>query len=313
MSAMPGSQPMGAEIAAAGLRARAPDLAALLAVAIWGTSFPLQKIALDEIDPLAFTFVRYLGMIALGWSVLLWRRAHGHPLEVSRADLPRLALTGVLGYSIYIVLSTVGLARTTAFSTALLTGTAPPCAVLLAAALGVEPMRRGQFAGMVVALLGVAVFMGEKLSGALPQASGGDLLSLVGAFFFGAYSVAQKPLLDRYAVPVMMAYTCTAGAIPVLLLAAPAALAQDWRPVSPAAWLSLGWTIVVPVYLAWSIWAWAIARAGVGRTSVFMFLVPVAGGIVSRLLFGETFDPLKLAGAALILAGLALGRGAARE
>jgi drug/metabolite transporter (DMT)-like permease len=44
-----------------------------------------------------------------------------------------------------------------------------------------------------------------------------------------------------------------------------------------------------------------------------MFLVPVAGGIVSRLLFGETFDPLKLAGAALILAGLARGRGAARE
>jgi drug/metabolite transporter (DMT)-like permease len=293
---------------AAPARARAPDLAALLAVAIWGTSFPLQKVALDEIDPMAFTAVRYLGMIGLGWSVLLWRWTRGHPVGVSGVDLPRLALTGVLGYSIYIVLSTVGLARTTAFSTALLTGTAPLCAVVLAGALGVETVRRGQLAGMLVALLGVGVFMAEKLRGALPAASAGDLLSLAGAFFFGAYSVAQKPLLDRYAVPVMMAYSCTLGAIPVLLLAWPAALGQDWARVSPAAWLSLAWTIVVPVYLAWSIWAWAIARAGVGRTSIFMFLVPVAGGIVSRLLFGETFDALKLAGAALVLAGLALAR-----
>jgi drug/metabolite transporter (DMT)-like permease len=171
--------------------------------------------------------------------------------------------------------------------------------------LGVETVRRGQIAGMLV---GVVVFLAEKLESALPTAGVGDLLSLIGAFFFAAYSVTQKPLLDRYAVPVMMAHTSTLGALPVLLLAWPAALAQDWTRVSPAAWVSVAWTIVVPVYLAWSIWAWVIARAGVGRMSVFMFLVPVAGAVASRLLVGETFDALKLAGSALILAGLALTR-----
>ena len=289
-------------------RARMTDLAALLVVTIWGASFSFQKIALDEIDPIAFTFVRYLGMIALGWAVLLWRRAAGRPIGVARADLPRMAVTGVLGYSIYIVLSTVGLARTTAFSTALLTGMAPLFAVVLLRALGLEAVRRGQVAGMGVALVGLVVFLAEKLYTALPAAGAGDLLSLAGAFFFAAYSVAQKPLLERYAVSVMMAYTCTIGAVPVLLGAGPAALAQDWTGLSAAAWVSLAWTIVVPVYLAWSLWAWVIARAGVGRTAVFMFLVPVAGGVAARLLFGETFDVLKLSGAALILVGLALVR-----
>ncbi len=98
---------------------------------------------------------------------------------------------------------------------------------------------------MLVALVGVVVFLAEKLQSALPAAGVGDLLSLIGAFFFAAYSVAQKPLLDRYAVPVMMAHTCTLGAFPVLLLAWPAALAQDWTRVSPSAWVSLAWTIVV--------------------------------------------------------------------
>jgi drug/metabolite transporter (DMT)-like permease len=289
------------------MRAEA-NLAALLVVAIWGASFSFQKVALEEIDWVAFTFVRYLGMIGLGWLVLLGRRTAGLPIGVARADLPRVALTGVLGYAIFIPLSTVGLAHTTAFSTALLVGTSPLFAVLLLRGLGLEAVGRGQVAGLGLALAGVVVFLAEKLQAALPAAGAGDLLSLAGALFFAAYSVTQKPLLERYAVPVMMAYTCTIGALPVLLLAWPAALAQDWMRVSPAAWAALAWTIVVPVYLAWSIWAWVIARAGVGRTSAFMFLVPVAGGVASRLLLGETFDVLKLGGTALILAGLTLVR-----
>jgi drug/metabolite transporter (DMT)-like permease len=298
----------GAVATGAPARARTTDLAALLVVAIWGASFAFQKVALDEIDPIAFTFVRYLAMIALGWTVLLVRRASGRPIGVAGSDLPRMAVTGVLGYSIYIVLSTVGLARTTAFSTALLTGMAPLFAVVLLRALGLEVVTRGQLAGMAVALIGVVVFLSQKLLAALPAATAGDLLSLAGALFFAAYSVAQKPLLERYPVSVMMAYTCTIGAVPVLLAAWPAALAQDWTNLSTAAWASLAWTIVVPVYLAWSLWAWVIARTGVGRTAVFMFLVPVAGGLVSRVILGETFDVLKLAGAMLIVAGLGLVR-----
>src|SRR5262245_59270857 len=133
----PGGAPMRTETlartsgAGASDTARLPDLAALLVVTIWGVSFPFQKVALDEIDAVAFTVVRYLAMIALGWGVLLVWWATGRPIGVRRADLPRLAVAGVLGYSIYIVLSTVGLARTTAFSTALLIGTAPLFALLL--------------------------------------------------------------------------------------------------------------------------------------------------------------------------------------
>jgi drug/metabolite transporter (DMT)-like permease len=291
-----------------GAAARAPDLVALLVVAIWGASFPIQKVALAEIDWLALTWVRYVGMVALGWLVLLWRRARGRPVGVARADLPRVVLTGVLGYSVYIVLSTAGLAWTTAFSTALLVGTAPLFAVVLLAMLGLEAMRRGHVAGLLVGLVGVVVFLAHKMAAALPVAGAGDLLSLAGALSFAAYSVAQKPLLERYAVSVMMAHTCALGALPVVALGWPAALAQDWTRVSTAAWLGLAWTIVIPVYLAWSLWAWVMARAGVGRTSLFMFLVPVAGAIVSHLVVGETFETLQIAGALLIVTGLAVAR-----
>jgi drug/metabolite transporter (DMT)-like permease len=284
------------------------DLVALLVVAIWGVSFAFQKKALDEIDVAAFTCVRYIGMIALAWVVLLARRAAGLSIGIARADLPRAALAGVLGYTIFIVLSTVGLGRTTAFSTALLVGTAPLFAALILHVLRLETIVRWQVAGMVVSLVGVVVFLAEKILARLGEAGAGDLLSVTGALFFAAYSVTSKPLGSRYAIPVVIAHTSTIGALPVILVTLPAALARDWSTVSGTAWASLAWTIVVPVYLAWSLWGWVIARNGVARASLFMFLVPVAGAVASRLLFGETFHPLKLAGAALILAGLAVAR-----
>lgn len=284
------------------------DLVALGVVAIWGISFAFQKQALDEIGVSAFTCIRYLGMVALAWAVVLGRRAAGQPIGIARADLPRFAVAGLFGHSIFIVLSTVGLARTTAFSTALLVGTAPLFAALLLWACRLEPIARGQAAGMVVAFAGVLVFLADKMVARLSDAGLGDMLCLAGALFFAAYSVVSKPLGTRYALPVMMAYTSAIGAIPVILATLPAALAFDWARVSSAGWASLMWTIVMPVYVAWTLWGWVMARTGVARASLFMFLVPVAGALASRLLFGETFHPLKLGGAALILAGLAVAR-----
>lgn len=284
------------------------DLVALGVVTIWGVSFALQKQALDEMGVAAFTCVRYLGMMALAWAVVLGRRLVGRPMGIARADLPRLALAGVLGYSIFIVLSTVGLARTTAFSTALLVGTAPLFAALLLWVLRIEAIAPGQVGGMVVAFAGVVVFLADKMLSRLSGAGLGDMLCLAGALCFAAYSVASKPLGSRYPLPVMMAYTSTIGAIPVIAATLPAALAFDWDRLSAAGWASLVWTIVMPVYVAWTLWGWVLTRAGVARASLFMFLVPVAGGVASRLLFGETFHALKLGGALLILAGLAVAR-----
>ena len=75
-------------------------------------------------------------------------------------------------------------------------------------------------------------------------------------------------------------------------------------------WAVLAWSMVGPVYVAWTLWSWASARAGVARTNAFMFLVPLVGGAASVALTGEGMGPVKLLGAAVVLAGLALMRAA---
>ncbi len=275
------------------------DLAATLVVTIWGVNFALQKAALAEFDALTFTFLRFLGMVALGWAVLGWRvRSQAGEIGIARADWPRVALAGMLGYSLFVLLSTLALSYTTAFSNALLIATAPLFTAILLRGLGLEPVGAGQWLGMLVSLLGVLLFLLDKLGSGPGAASLGDGISLVAAFCFAAYSVVNKPLLARYPVPVVIGHTLTVGAVPPLLLSLPAIVGQDWGRVSAAGWSAL----------AWSIWSWAIARVGVARTAPFMHLVPVVGGVASWLLLGEGFGPLKVAGAALTLAGLTLAR-----
>jgi drug/metabolite transporter (DMT)-like permease len=287
---------------------RRADAVALLVVIIWGVSFTFKKMALDEIDVAPLTCVRYVGMLLLAWTVLLGRRLAGRSIGIGRADWRRVVVAGVLGYTVYIPLSTLGLSLTTPFATTLLMGTSPLFAVLVLARLGVERVTPRHVAGCALAFAGLAVFLSPKLRSAALAAGGGDALVLVGAACFAGYSIASKPLGTTYAFPVVVAHTCAAGAIPVVAATAPAALAFDWSRVSGAGWAALAWTIVVPVYLAWGLWAWAGARAGVGRTSTLMYLVPVIGAVTAWVVLGETFDAAKIGGAVLIVGGLALAR-----
>jgi drug/metabolite transporter (DMT)-like permease len=285
------------------------DLVALLVVSIWGTSFTFQKVALEQFHVLPFMCLRYLGMLALSWGVLLWRRRKtGEPIGARGSDLPGLALAGVLGYTLYIPLSTLGLSYTTAFSNALLIATAPLFAALLLRVLRLEAPGTAQYAGMLVALIGVVVFVLPAVR-LRPTSSGvGDLVSLTAAFFFAAYSVACKPLLPHYPLPTMMAYTLTIGTVPVVLLASPWIFRLHWTAVTPAGWAAFAWTVIAPVYVAWTLWNWTIGRMGVARASVFMYLVPVIGGVTSWILLDESLGLLKITGAALVLAGLAVAR-----
>ena len=291
------------------MRRHLPTLVALVTAIVWGVNFPFLKIGLAELSPLAFTFWRYVLMLALAWAVLVWQhRRSGQPLAVEAKDYPRLALAGVLGFSLYMVFSIVGVSETTAFSNALMIALAPLFTAVLLFLWRMERIRLIQVAGMLVSLAGVAIFLADKARGGIGIATLGDLLSLLAAFFYAAYTVSLKPLLGRYPATVVTAYTLSIGAVPVLWLSAPALVVQDWGRVDLAGWSVLLWASIFPVYAAWTAWSWATARAGVARTNVFLYLVPIVSGVVAALLLAEPFGPVKLVGAGLALSGLILAR-----
>jgi drug/metabolite transporter (DMT)-like permease len=285
-------------------------LAALAVVVIWGTNFVFVKAAFEEFDLGTFLLLRYAGMIALAWAVIavMSKRGNASVVRIEWGDIPRTIVAGLLGFTVYVSLSMVGLHYTTAFSNALLLATAPMFAALLLWRLRMETISAGQVAAMAIAFCGVTLFLWEKLEDGAGSASLGDLISLAAAFFFAAYTVANKPLLSRYPAQTVTAWTLTIGALPVLLVSAPALWTQDWTAISLMGWVVMAWSIVLPIYVAWTIWAWVNHRDGVARTSMFIYLVPIVGGVTAWLLLDEHFGGQKIAGAALTMAGLVLAR-----
>lgn len=277
------------------------DLAALAIVTVWGVNFALLKLALGEFDALAFNWLRYAGMLLLAWTV-----AGPGALRLPSAGRRRLVAAGLAGYAGYIPLSIIGLSFTTAFSNALLIAAAPLFSVLFLVAWRAEPVSRAQGLGVAISLAGVLLFMSGKAGH--PTAGRGDAISLAAAALYALYTVLQKPLLAHHPARFVTAWTLTAGGLPVLVATAPVLFVQPWGRVTWLGWLVLAWSIVVPVYVAWTVWAWATARAGVARTNAYLYLVPIVGGAASVVLTGEAFGPAKVAGALVVLAGLVLVR-----
>jgi drug/metabolite transporter (DMT)-like permease len=286
-----------------------PEWVALLTVTIWGTNFAFQKALLAEITPWAYLWARFAGMLVIGWVIVARTgRQNGAPVRIARSDLPRFVLSGLVGYCFYIGLSTVGLAYTTAFSSALLVAMSPLFTALMLGALRLEKVNGGQYLGMGIAVAGMGIFVAEKIQIGATQAGIGDLISVLSVLGWSAYNVLNKPLLAKYPAPFITTVCLSFGAAPIFVLALPEMLAQNWNGISGGAWLALAWSIIAPVWLAWTLWSWVNARRGVAKTSVFMYLVPLVGGVASWALLGESFTPLKLAGAALALAGMGVAR-----
>lgn len=289
---------------------RRDDLAltvALVAVIVWGFNFPIQKHLIDLVSPGAFLFARYLIMPACALLLLMWRYGGRLP-PVSRRDLLLLAWLGFIGHSIHVSMVIWGMHWSTAFSSSLILACGPISTLILLRAMGVERLGRWQVVGVAIACLGVLVFLSEKLLGADWRATGGDLFLLLASSIFSYYTVMAKPLMERLgAVPVMIYATLT-GSVPVLVLCLPLGLGAPWAVLTPFDWSLLVWTAAISSFVGWLIWGWANAVRGVARTAPLQYLMPPIAGVVAWYFTGERYDTIKVAGAAITLAGVAVAQ-----
>jgi drug/metabolite transporter (DMT)-like permease len=282
-----------------------PELAQLVVVMLWASTFVATKATFAEVSPLAFLFSRFVIMVALAFAVLLVLQK-GAGRRVDRSDWKLFALAGLTGYTLYQLGFMLGLSRTSPFSSSLLIAMVPLFTVLILALMG-EPTPLQGWVGLGVALIGVAIFLIDK-RGASAGTLIGDLLSIGAAIAFAAYGIITRPLVKKYPAETVSAWSVLAGAIPLFVISLPGALRQDWVTLSGAAWLTIVYLAIFPVYIAYILWNFAIARRGVAKATTFSLLVPIVAGLLSAIFFGEPFGPLKLLGAGLVLAGLVIVR-----
>ncbi len=297
----------GDALAVADLRSRRALWAALVLVVVWGANFTVQKAIFTALSPGGFLFVRYLVMPVAAAALLLWRHGLRWP-RVSRADLLALLRLGLVGHLLHVGMVTYGIHWSTAFSSSIILACGPIFTLLILRWHGLERLTHGQIGGVAVACAGVLVFLSDKLLVGRWQASAGDLVLLVAASFFSYYTVAAKPLIERLGGITVMTYAVLLGSLPVVALSLPAGLAVSWRDVGPAIWAGTFYAVLISAFLGWLVWGWVNAVRGVARTAPLMYLMPPVAGLVAWGITGERYSAMKIAGAALTLAGVALAQ-----
>jgi drug/metabolite transporter (DMT)-like permease len=278
--------------------------------AFWALNVVILKLLLRVLPPAALSAGRYLIVCALALVVVAAGRG---PWTVSRADVPRFLVSGFLGVTLYQILFLEGLHRSTAFATNLLAGMEPLFALGLLSLGGRSRVSPRQWVGVLVALVGAAFFFLEPARGQVQVLFGlGDLLNLIAAFVFALYGLVSAPVFTRYPGRTAMAVSMLAGTLPLVLWSGHSLRAVDWRGLGPTVWAALLASSILPLYLGFWIWNWAVARKGLDHASLYMFVEIVMSGVFAWGLLGERFGPLRLLGAAVILGGVLLARSGER-
>lgn len=286
--------------------------AGLAVVAVWGANFTVQKALFEVLPPAAFLFARYL-LIPLCAALLLLHANGWRWLHLPRADAIKLAGLGVLAHTVHVSMVTFGIHWSTAFSSALIMACGPVFTLLILHWAGLERLTRGQVVGVALACTGVLAFLSDKLLGRQWAATGGDLMMLFSASLFSYYTVMSKPLIQRHGGIAVMAYATLAGSPLLVLLCLPAAIDAPWAEMRALHWGLLFWASFVSAFLGWLAWGWVNEQRGVGRTAPLQYLMPLVAGAVAWWATGERFTPMKIGGALVTLAGVALAQFATRD
>ena len=178
------------------------DSLLLLTALIWGCAFAVVKNALDSFPPGAIIAMRYL--IAAAITSILFRR---HLKELTRGDVARGALVGLLLFGAYIV-QTTGLQYTTAGKNAFLTTVYVLLVPFGCALLFHQKLQKSNLIAAVMMLVGIGLLSLDGQGGGLNP---GDILTLICGFLFAGHIIAVEQCQKKtntYALIVLQFAFC---------------------------------------------------------------------------------------------------------
>jgi drug/metabolite transporter (DMT)-like permease len=276
----------------------------VLANVLWSLNYATSRYAFERWNPLAFAGIRF---VVAGAAMAVLVRAREGGLGVGRADVPLVVAAAATGIFLNQVSFTYALDDTAAANVALILGAAPAFTAAFAVALGHERVRRRHWAALAVSLAGVALVV-QGGAGLRGFSLAGDLLAVGAAVTWAAYSVMLRPLFRRYSAMRLSTLMILIGAVMTAPFAAVQIRAQDFGDLGALRWGALGYSTVFPLIVTNVLYFGALRRVGAARATLFMYLQPFLGALFAALLLGERLSALQVAGGAVIMAGVALGR-----
>jgi drug/metabolite transporter (DMT)-like permease len=275
-------------------------LAAVIASAIWGGMYVISRIVLEVFPPVTLVSIR---MAVSAATILLFYALTGREWRLPRNVWARVALMGVIGYTISISAQFAGTALAGAALGSLITTAAPLVTVAISAAFGLERISPRAWFG--TGLGAVALLVLYALGGGSSASPLGILWLLVAAVSWGILGIIGAGVVRDHDPFLVTGWASVVGCIGTLLIVPFELQTRAIGVVTPAIALGILYLGIISTAIAFALWVYGVAKAGSVLSGIAFFAQPLVGSLLGALLLGENLGwSFALAAGLLFVAAL---------
>ena len=270
-------------------------------VAVWGIGYLATKIGLQYAAPFTFLTLRFaFGLLCLLPIVLLWKP----DWPKTRAEWGHLAVAGLLMHAVQLggshYAQYLGMS---AGVTAIIISSQPLVTAVFLAWILKERIHAGQWIGVFVGLLGVALVVWHKID--IREVGAGSLLgtlvALAGVTAATLYQRRFSPHADLKAAAVIQFAASLAALAPLALLVEGFQFTFSWPMAGAIAFL-----VILASILGVSVLHLLMRRGEATRVTSLMYLPPVFAVVAELALFRVVPSLLTVVGMGVACAGVAM-------
>lgn len=281
-----------------------------LVAAIWGSSFLLIRVGVEHFTPGQIALIRCV-IAAVGLNAVMLARGKRYP-----RDLGVWIAFAIVGFgNAALPYWLIGLGERTIESAlaSVIQATVPMFSLVIAHfALADERVNTQKILGLLMGFIGVTLLALRQSSSGQENALGGMLMVVGASLCYAILTVYTRRRLSNTIEPIVIAGSTFILAVPAalaLLLLEPVLgvqLPADIGPMTGEAFWSAMVLGVFNTFVAYLFFYYVIRELGAFRATNVTYVIPVFGVTLGALVLREQIDFALIAGAGLILSGIAV-------
>ncbi|HBE8404201.1 TPA: DMT family transporter [Staphylococcus aureus] len=274
-------------------------LSYLFTIILWGSAFPIIKIALNDFSAESLSAFRLILATIILLPFVIIKKLPTPELR----DIPVIFILGFCGFVIYQTALNFGETLISAGISGILVSTTPIFSSALAYIFLKEHFSKWNWLSSLVAFIGISIISISKDDYTTINVLGVFII-LLASFSESLYFTFQKKYIEKYGFIAFTLYTIMASS-PFMLIFIPEII-NDIHGATFTSIVSVLYLAIFPTIIPYVLLAYIVKSVGVSDATMSLYLTPIVSLLLSYLLLDELPTTLAIIGGIITLLGVSL-------
>ncbi|MBU7114701.1 DMT family transporter [Staphylococcus aureus] len=266
---------------------------------LWGSAFPMIKIALNDFSAESLSAFRLILATIILLPFVIIKKLPTPELR----DIPVIFILGFCGFVIYHTALNFGETLISAGISGILVSTTPIFSSALAYIFLKEHFSKWNWLSSLVAFIGISIISISKDDYTTINVLGVFII-LLASFSESLYFTFQKKYIEKYGFIAFTLYTIMAS-LPFMLIFIPEII-NDIHGATFTSIVSVLYLAIFPTIIPYVLLAYIVKSVGVSDATMSLYLTPIVSLLLSYLLLDELPTTLAIIGGIITLLGVSL-------